>query len=357
MRVATPWIYSAKFDACAIIGPPLAIACIVLGFGRTLEQISEPPIWLWVLVVLGVDVGHVYSSLYRTYFDKEELARRKRLYVLAPLMAWGLGSLIYVAFGLHVFWSLVAYFAIYHFVRQQYGFFMLYRRQEPKDTLAFRLDQAVIYLATLYPLVYWHTYPRNFEWFSNFAMLKNPWPWLERVTLVVYVSSLLAYAIKEAWLSKASGTLNAGKSALLVVTALSWYVGIVMFNGDLTFTLVNILAHGIPYIALVWIYQFRKARKQSAPAKGLLRFFQLKYVPLYVLSLMALAFFEEGLWDYIVWKENPALFGNWTITLPPLLLGLVVPLLTMPQVTHYILDAFIWRVSKPGSDEVRAVIG
>jgi len=35
----------------------------------------------------------------------------------------------------------------------------------------------------------------------------------------------------------------------------------------------------------------------------------------------------------------------------------LVPLLTMPQLTHYVLDAYIWRVNKQGSQEVRAVIG
>ena len=82
----------------------------------------------------------------------------------------------------------------------------------------------------------------------------------------------------------------------------------------------------------------------------------MKYVPLYVLALVALATFEEGIWDWLVWKEHGELFGNVSWTLPTAALIILVPLLTMPQVTHYVLDAFIWRVNKKGKD-IRAVIG
>ena len=157
MRLSTPWIYSAKFDLLAIIGPPVAVTAIVLACGNKLATISETPVWLWVLLVLGVDVAHVYSSLFRTYLDREEFQCRRTLYLTVPLLCWLVGIAIYALGGPVVFWSGVAYFAIYHFVRQQYGFLMLYRRGEPVGDLSYRIDQAAIYLATIYPLVYWHT--------------------------------------------------------------------------------------------------------------------------------------------------------------------------------------------------------
>ena len=109
-----------------------------------------------------------------------------------------------------VFWSCVAYFAIYHFVRQQYGFMMLYRRGEPTG-IGYRIDQLAIYLATVYPLVYWHTYPRNFQWFSDFDVLQIPVTWPEQVLRVVYIGTLLAFIGKEAVRWRASGEVNVGK--------------------------------------------------------------------------------------------------------------------------------------------------
>jgi hypothetical protein len=58
---------------------------------------------------------------------------------------------------------------------------------------------------------------------------------------------------------------------------------------------------------------------------------------------------EEGLWDGLVWREHGTVFG-WFAHLPTVgssaLLRWVVPLLALPQATHYVLDGFIWRRSK-----------
>jgi hypothetical protein len=356
MRVATPWIYSPKFDLAAIIGPPVAVTLLVLVFGKQLVA-SETPIWLWVLLVIGIDVSHVYSSLFRTYLDRDEFAKRRKLYLAVPLLCWLGGVLIYGLAGPYVFWACVAYFAIYHFVRQQYGFFMLYRRGEPTGTFGYRLDQVAIYLATVYPLVYWHTYGREFQWFESFEVLRIPSMWPELICRVLYIAVMTGFAVKELARWKSSGTFNIGKALLLYATAAAWGTGIVLFNGDLTFTLINIVSHGVPYMALIWIYQYRKRDKPEHKTNGFLKFFQLKYVPLYVAALFLLAFFEEGVWDWFVWKEHAQVFGNFHLPSSAVLLMLLVPLLTMPQVTHYVLDAFIWRVNKKGSQEVRAVIG
>lgn len=355
-RVATPWIYSPRFDLAAIIGPPVAITAVVLLFGSRLAAVADTPVWLWVLLVLGIDVAHVYSSLFRTYLDRDEFRRRRTLYLVVPALSWLVGVAIYARLGPTFFWSCVAYFAIYHFVRQQYGFMMLYRRGESRAGWDYRIDQAAIYLATVYPLVYWHTYGRNFQWFSEFEVVRISWVGPEWVCRAAYVAVLTAFIVKETIRWRKDGRVNAGKVLLLLATAAAWGTGIIVFNGDLTFTLVNIVSHGIPYMALVWIYQRRK-RDQAAHAENrLLRFFQLKYVPLYVLGLMALAYLEEGVWDWFVWQEHANLFGPVFIPASGLALTLLVPLLTMPQVTHYVLDAYIWRVNKK-APEIRAVMG
>lgn len=357
MRVSTPWIYSPKFDLAAIIGPPVVVTAIVLVAGERIAAINETPIWLWILLVLGIDVAHVYSSLFRTYLDPEEFQKRKRLYLAVPVLSWLIGVGLYAFAGPTLFWTAVAYFAIYHFVRQQYGFLMLYRRGEPSEGWDYRIDQAAIYLATLYPLVYWHTYPRSFQWFSDFEVYHLPWTWPELAVRAAYVFILGAFFVKEAVNWRQTGSWNAGKTLLLAATAAAWGTGIILFNGDLTFTLINIVSHGVPYMALIWIYQYRKREKKEHQANRFLSFFQLKYIPVYVAALLALAYFEEGIWDWFVWQEQAQLFGGFHWTAPAVVLMFLVPLLTMPQVTHYVLDAYIWRVNKKGKEEVRAVIG
>jgi hypothetical protein len=356
MRVATPWIYSPKFDLAAIIGPPVAITAVVLVWGRQIANLDIPP-WLWVLLILGIDVAHVYSSLFRTYFDKEEFRRRRRLYLIVPAVCWLAGIAIYALGGGDVFWTCVAYFAIYHFVRQQYGFMMLYRRGESVGDWRYRIDQIAIYAATIYPLIYWHTYGRNFQWFDSAKVYRIPWVWPEILARFIYAGVLILFTAKEIMRWRETGKINAGKCLLLFATAAAWGTGIVLFNGDLTFTLINIISHGIPYMALIWIYQYRKRSQPAHAGNGFLRFFQVKYIPVYILALFLLAYFEEGIWDWFIWREHTGVFGSFHLSVATWAWILLVPLLTMPQVTHYVLDAFIWRVNKKGKEEVRAVIG
>jgi hypothetical protein len=57
-----------------------------------------------------------------------------------------------------------------------------------------------------------------------------------------------------------------------------------------------------------------------------------------------LAYVEEGAWDLLVWREHTSLFGGWRLpTLPDEVLAVIVPALILPQATHYVLDAWIWK--------------
>jgi hypothetical protein len=133
-------------------------------------------------------------------------------------------------------------------------------------------------------------------------------------------------------------------------TTASWYIGIVYLNGDMAFTLLNVVSHGIPYMALIWIYGKKSISTTAKQHSQLLQWIFSRYGLLLFLSIIfLLAYLEEGLWDITLWKEHTTVFGifNWgNIKLSEALLTLVVPLLALPQITHYIIDGFIWKVKK-----------
>ena len=118
------------------------------------------------MAVLLIDVAHVYATGFRVYFDPAELRKRPWLYGLTPLLALAIGAAIYSESSVW-FWRLLAYLAVFHFVRQQYGWVALYRsRGKEQGRLGKWIDSLAIYMATIYPLVYWHAHlPRNFWWF------------------------------------------------------------------------------------------------------------------------------------------------------------------------------------------------
>lgn len=346
-----PWIFSARFDLGFILAPAVLVTLAALAWPLVGSTVSETSPWLWLVLVVGVDVAHVYSTLFRTYLDRAELAARPWLYGLTPLLAWAGGSLLYWC-GSLIFWRVLAYAAVFHFVRQQYGFMMIYaRRERGLPPLFRRIDKAAIYGATLYPLIYWHCHSRQFSWFVDGDFIRFDLPLLATTAGIAYGAILAAYAVKEAMLLRRGADFNLSRNLLLLGTATSWFIGIVLFDNDLVFTATNIIAHGVPYIALIWGYGRNQARLQGASssflAPSIARLFTWRAVPLYLAVLIGLAFLEEGLWDGLVWREHGGIFGIFE-KLPSLdasnALIWLAPLLAMPQATHYILDAFIWRM-------------
>lgn len=340
------WIYSQWLDGAFILAPALVVTSAALLFHQQVAAVSALPPWLWGLLIIGVDVSHVYATLFRTYADPTEWQQRQALYIAAPLLCWAAGTLLYSVDALW-FWRALAYLAAFHFVRQQYGLMMIYARHDRVPAWARQLDQSVIYAATLYPLLYWHTHlPRAFEWFvaGDFVPLAA---WLHPLGLAAYLLLLLAYAGKEIWFSRQTQSFNWPKNLLLLGTALSWLVGIVLFDNDLAFTALNVIAHGVPYMALIWVFCRNRAQQSGKQPLPWPRLFTRRLLPVFVGSLLLLAYFEEALWDGLIWHEHDSLFG-WFHHLPRLTdattLAWLVPLLALPQMTHYVLDAFIWRL-------------
>ncbi len=338
-RAPTAWLFGARVDlgvflGVALVSTALALLAPRLGLG------GETPLFAWLLLVVCVDVAHVWATLYRVYLDPLELRRRPLLYAAAPLLGYAGGVALHsVSSGL--FWRVLAYVAVWHFVRQQVGWMALYSRRAQDPQWLARLDAAAIYAATLGPLVWWHAnLPRAFWWFVEHDFVAGLPHTVGTAALVVHACVLGAWAAVHLVRAARGGGLHPGKLALLLSTWLVWFAGIVLARDDFSFTVSNVLLHGVPYFALLYRY----ARGRSAEGGYRAGAALLKVgVPGFLSLLLVLAFLEELAWDKLVWHERPALFGAGGLTLGDGALALVVPLLALPQVTHYILDGFVWR--------------
>lgn len=333
------WLRSPGWDMW-ILAPAFVSTLLVLCFRSQIAGMQNIPLWAWVTFVLLIDVAHVYATLFRTYFEPGAIARNRGLLLGIPALAWVGGSLLYSLSELY-FWRTLAYLAVFHFVRQQFGFMILYSRKEAAEQKYRWLDCAAIYAATIYPLTFWHTHERNFSWFVAGDFFSHVSPLVSQVGLFIYIAIMVAYAVKEVSLKLSN--FNWPKNLLLIGTALSWWVGIITVNSDMAFTITNVVSHGIPYMALIWLYHHKS--RSGASGWQLL----IGNVLVFFLFLAFLAYIEEGLWDGLVWREHLAVFKIFS-GLPHIsdsaFLALLVPFLSLPQSVHYILDGFIWRVKE-----------
>ena len=340
---ATPswWLLGPKTDVAAFAGSAL-LALLALAW-RPGGQLAEPADvalseWTWIACVLMVDVAHVWSTVWRTYLDPAELGRHPYRYLLVPLLGYAASVLLY-SIGAACFWRTLAYLAVYHFVRQQYGWVMLYRtRCGEQGRWSRALDSATVHACALYPLAWWHAHlPRRFSWFmaGDFSSALALGPHLLDLAAMLWVGLRASYCVRSARAWQA-GHGNPGKDMVMGSTAACWYLGIVTLNSDYAFTVTNVLIHGIPYMALLFAYTTAAGRAIERPLH------RAASRPLTWVGLLWLvAYAEELAWDRAVWHERAWLFGapweasSWHLWL--------VPLLALPQLVHYLLDGYIWR--------------
>lgn len=340
------WIHSATVDGLGILVWPFIILAVIVIFPEYFSEHAEVSPLVWILIVMGIDVSHVYSTLFRTYLDPITYRRHKQFLLLVPFLVWVAGIILYT-FGALIFWRMLAYLAVYHFIRQQYGFLKIYMRTENKNTWLYTYTIYVMYAITGIPILIWHcSTDRIFVWFvkNDFISLHFQYmvPYLKNLLaliVVVYIFFELAGSIKRRYI-------NIPKNVLLLGTFISWYMGIVYFNSDLIFTLFNVVSHGVPYMVLIWIYGSKKSGDVATPQWY--RFlFNWKGVVMYAAILLVFAFIEEGLWNSMIWNEHQNyfhLFNAMPSINDSILISLLIPLLSVPQISHYIIDGYIWKL-------------
>lgn len=354
------WLFSKKLDLLVLFLPVWIVW--IVAFILPEEVINkEVGLWVWVVFVLGIDVSHVWSTIFRTYIDKEEFRLNKRVLILAPIVGFIIFFSIAAISNL-LFWSILAYLAVFHFVKQQFGFMRLYQAKSAKRPQHKWLnDKTIIYLSMLYPIFYWHiNSSRAFEWFvqgdflsighwiSEFSSINEILPIVNLIGTIGYWSLISYWLYGEIkYFSTDKNTFPWGKILWVLTTAVNWFLGIVYFNSDLVFTMTNVVAHGVPYLALVFFYVEKKKVIKIPDYSMSIRKVTMSITVMLAIVLI-LAFGEEYLWDMLLYRDNESFFEN-ILSYPaaqlssPIGQALALALLSLPQVTHYILDGFIWK--------------
>ena len=349
-RKPGPWLVSARWDLAFLTGPALLACCIALGLPDGLQLGALG----WLFLVVGIDVAHVYGTIWRTLLDPQELRRHPLRYTLLPLGT--LAALLALSLGAPGwFWTVLAYLAVFHFIRQQWGFAALYRLAEglPGRSLEARAEKYAHYAITCFPVLWWHAHlPRSFTWFTATDFLPGLPTWALWPAGLATGAVVLTHVV----LRVRSRRLSWGRDLWMLTTALVWWVGIVFTDADAAFTATNVVAHGVPYVALIWLTG-RRSWRESGRGPATPYVFYPAALVLFLAPLLGLAVVEELLWDRLVWLEHSGLFGDWELVeegLPAVWTRVVVAVLSLPQVVHYLLDGLIWRMG-PDQAELRAL--
>ncbi|MBP9779778.1 hypothetical protein KBD33_04125 [Candidatus Gracilibacteria bacterium] len=352
-------LYSPLFDAIFFFGPfviVLVFSIVCEFFFPSILNPASSPLWFFVFAIF-FDVGHVWGTLYRGYLQKNIFKNHANLLIGVPLLS--IGVLIFFSSftlpghePLYVPLSFLAYFAVFHFMKQQIGFMQLYAKKSEKlgsfEKISKTLDNTMIWIATGFPFIYWLM---NYDiltinWFTpgEFSLLAGFIPQIPFIW-ILYILAILIYSISQLIFIAEGVRMNPLKYIYLLGTAYVWFNGMVLYDNIIIFGLGNILLHGINYYGIIIGSTFKNIESYNEFLQNIKRKGGWMLSIFIIMTLGALGFIEEFFWDQFFWQERSILFSDilYSFGHNHIFLIIVFSLLGSIQLTHYILDRYIWR--------------
>jgi hypothetical protein len=312
------WILgSLKYDALYLYLPGI----LSLFIGLILPAISETSLFYAFIATTFIDSGHVYTTLWRTYFHPEE-RRSSPIYFLTPLITLGLFSLWHFS-QLPGLWLFVIYSTLFHHVRQFYGLSRWYqslnKRSDP-------ISNYFLYTLCIVPIIAFHFRPEIPENFYNAINdLRSPSLLMFKIFILLYAFILTSWIVYEIRIWKKgvhemNRVLSIGFPG--IVYGHCFLIG--RTNAQVLFPLLII--HGISYFSLLGEV-LQKTQKKSFRNFG---------KGIFVVVVTALIFGPME-----AWFEQTLLPDKEEGVLASLSIGLYFT----PLFCHYVFDAFIWKRS------------
>ena len=283
-------------------------------------NLGETSILYALLATALIDSGHVYTTVWRTFFHPDEL-RSSKLYFIVPVVAFVLFS-SWQILGLKGLWSFVVYATLFHHVRQVYGLSKWYQALNKRTD---RISDYFLYALAILPMVTYHfrpEVPNNYYGLNDLFLF----PDLNVVKAFYFIyacvlSSWIIYEMRN-W-NKGTKEIN----RILSVAFPSLVYGYCFFVGrsisQVLFPLLFI--HGVAYFGILSQTLHRTQAKR----------FRNFMASLIVVIMTAVIF---GLGEF--WMENNIISAETSTEFWP---GLLIGLWLTPLFCHYFFDALIWK--------------
>lgn len=319
----SPWIFGrpSKDAAWLILPGFLAIAAgwVLGGNGRS-DIASSTWIAIYAFVALGfLDSGHVYATLWRTYFHRPERQRSSIYFYLPPLLFAGFFAWIYG--GIPYLGRLVIYSTLYHNIRQFYGISKWYQKQNRRFD---RLSDFFLYFLCLAPVIVAH-FRLDTPWISYYTdhdVLFAPSKSLYDIGLIIYGAGLLVWFIFETERLRRYREWN--RMLSLAVPAVIYGSCFLLGRYWLEILLPLVVAHGAAYLGLTSLAVSRTKER-----------FDFRKAAFYI--ILTALFFGTLEFDF-----DRGLPGS-----PDILTSALLAFYLMALFSHYTFDAYLWKRSHP----------
>lgn len=315
------WILKNPIKDFLIFYLPGLLAIVASKFMMGLEEHWIYFFFTWL--ALGVlDGGHVYSTLWRTYFHKSELNRRPLYYKLTP-------AILFIAFALWVYTGglylglFVVYFTLYHNIRQLYGVSKWYQKINHSFD---KSSDWFLYAFCVLPIVAFHFRGNiNIPDYYNVMDVIYPNLFFYNLSLLGYSLIVLVFSLKEMHTYFKTKRLETARVLATLFPGLIYSSAFLFSDSIVEILFPLVVSHGLTYLILI-DYSLEKTRSTYTKKT----FFLIVGV---AIVLGSAEFFTEDLF-YDVSDPTKAIATSLFLT---------------PLFCHYLFDAFLWTKDHPES--------
>ena len=324
MTTANNWIFkSFSKDFLALWG-----LALLLFFVFHPAFVSAAGMWILVAALLIiVDSGHAYATLFRTYFDKEVMKNSPQFYWI-PIGCF-LGMFVWAFLGLPYFWTFVIYFTFYHNVKQHFGITAWYAKL---NNCKLKELKFFLYVFTIMPFVSFHF--RDFDYTSIYAPNEIFFYQNESIfnSLVFLNFALLNLFIAYSAIHFSKNRMNLPVfCSVFFPGALSFLC--LNFGANMEQALVPLLViHGFAYFCLTAFVIEKKPNNKY-------ELYKLILLVLFVAGAFGAleSALSESFVDYLDSENYRGKF----------LFSVAASFIVMPSLSHYIIDGIIWKKTYP----------
>jgi tetratricopeptide (TPR) repeat protein len=337
-RLPSYWIFNPLQDTLFLLLTPLAILSAFF--------LAQRAGWTDALLAfaLALAMAHYLPGMLRAYGDRALFRRFRVRLIIAPLFL--IATTTWIAYlNLNFVFLLLGLWGAWHWMMQVYGFARIYdAKADTSARTPARLDQMICLLwfgTCVFVLNGALTiYVTRFYESGGPSLPPGAFTWFTRIWFAITVILTGFYLIHTWRTVRARRWPNPLKFVLLIATFAYLYYTASLADQPLMAWAMFESWHDIQYLAIVWVFNLNRARKN--PESGL--FIRLLFRPRAPLALayifLCLAF--------------GALTHAWRLFDDATMMRIVAAFVPAMALLHYYLDGFIWKIRE---EETRQALG
>lgn len=361
------WFVNRNFDITFFIGPYLLTWVVILLVPKDYlvrdDYLVYAPLLIWFLIEIVFVAGHIWSTLFRTFFEKETRSNYSKTFLFGvPLLAF-LTLFSLSTWSLEITIRFLFYAAIYHGLKQVFGIAALYSTrfnylnaiETPKEkawSQAQRVwDKRLLGGSFALCFLYWHlTLPEFISIPLNFAAPELlPWLLGESLYQLLPPDSWQNIAIWAFYLSflplligwgrsyiKASIPIHWIRFVWVLLNVITFYWVFVFYSGTFLLAICLNSIHAIAYYGINGLYQ----RQRGTSLKKFV-LLSVCFATINIILLKTLVDTDRP--EFVAIASN---FLHRIGELDGLFLSLAFALFFTVDVSHYLYDAYLWRFNK-----------